>query len=60
MNSTALIHGKTKQKLKLLYRLDKRPIHLKQRHWLTTAVERVVTERADDAFYRALSRALRE
>jgi hypothetical protein len=59
-NSTALIHGKTKQKLRLLYRLDKHPIHLKQRHWLTSAVERVVTERADDAFYRALSRALRD
>jgi hypothetical protein len=59
-NSTAVVHGKTKQKLKLLYRLDKHPIHLKQRHWLTSAVERTVSERADDAFYRALSRALRE
>jgi len=57
--STVQVHGKTKQKLKLLYRLDKHPIHLKRRHWLTGSVERVVTNRADEVFYKALTRALR-
>jgi hypothetical protein len=50
--------NRKRERLTLLYRFNKTPIRIKRRDWLVKVCEQVIEGRMDDAFYKAMKRAL--